>query len=580
MTDGPADPMERLAGLERENAKLRKINRVLMDRVERSMDFQGNAYSLFQTATVLEGKVRERTLALESVLRQLEVANDAAETARRFLGEAIESISEGFLLCDAGDRVILTNSKFRDVWPALEGTAGLDFPTVTTQLALSGAVIDAVDDAESWIRRRMECHRDPREPFILKMADGRWLQISERKTRDGGTVSLYTDITDIKLSEERRRERELAEKTRFFAAASHDLLQPLSAARVFASVLSERRLAPINRGLVRSTLAALDSVDEILTALLDISKLDAGVQPVALSEFTLDELFTGLAEEHALVASRKSLTLRFAPSSLAVCSDERLLRRLLRNYLSNAIRYTGAGGRILVGCRRRGDAVLLGVWDTGPGIPEDKLEEIFQEFRRLPNAGEGGERGMGLGLAIVRRIASTLNHPLVVRSRLGYGSLFGVEVPVLAGPPQAAPAPAPLSSPALSGLGGARIVVIDNDADMLAGMVALLDHWGCRTVGGTSGRSVLDRLSGDAQGPDLIIADYHLDHGAVGLDAIASIRAAFCSDTPAVVITADYSDGLQAAVQQAGCHLLNKPVRKGKLRSLLAHLLRERALPE
>jgi signal transduction histidine kinase/CheY-like chemotaxis protein len=438
-------------GLERENAKLRKINRVLMDRVERNTDFQGNAFSLFQTAIVLESKVRERTTALEEALRELEVAKGKA---------------------------------------------------------------------------------------------------------DQGNLS----------------------KTRFLAAASHDLLQPLSAARIFASTLAERRLAPGNRDLACRVLAALDSVEEILTALLDISKLDAGAEPVSIADFHLATVFGVLAEEFGILALRKGVSLRFIACSLAVRSDRRLLARVLRNYVSNAIRYTAPGGRVLVGCRRRRGALLIGVWDTGRGVPADKLEEIFEEFRRLDVDGKESERGVGLGLAIVRRIARGLEHPLEVRSRPGRGSLFGIVVPLAAAappPPSARPQiPEPV---AVSGLRGARIVVVDNDEAVLAGLLALLGNWGCETIGAVSGAAAQTAIAARPWRPDLIVADYYLSRQEVGLDVVAAIRRQFDARVPAVVITADYSAQLEARVRQAGCYLLNKPVHKGKLRSLLAHLLRDRA---
>ncbi|HXP95280.1 MAG TPA: NahK/ErcS family hybrid sensor histidine kinase/response regulator [Telmatospirillum sp.] len=697
-----------LIRLERENAKLRKVNKVLIDRVERSMDHQGNAFSLFQTAIVLEGKVRERTLALLNALTNLETAKESAETARRFLLEAIESISEGFLLCDADDQVILTNKKYHTMFPS-DGAPFLSpckFEAMLRVVVASGIIADAETDPDGWVTRRLESHANPGEPFILRTREGGWLQISERRTRDGGCVSLYTDITEIKVSEERRRERELAEKsallqstldnlaqgvsvfdargclvawnprfaellaippdllrlgtmadrlvppeimgpagtdgvllaehatslgrllelrrnqmpdggvvitytditeqrlaaeqlreakeglerrveertselreanlskTRFLAAASHDLLQPLSAARVFTSVLTERRLSPANQSLVRNALVSMDSVDEILTALLEISKLDANVQPVNVSDFDLSNLFAHLAAEFEMMATRNNLRLRIVPSSVPVRSDPQLLGRILRNYIGNAMRYTEAGGRILLGCRRCGDKLLIGVWDTGIGVPADKLEEIFQEFRRLSNSAQRSERGMGLGLAIVQRIARTLDHPLVVRSQPGRGSLFGIELPRASRLPPATP-PAIVAGHGVARLDGVLVAMIDNDAAVLASMHLLLEGWGGEILPVTSGRQALDAIAGRGRSPDLIIADYYLDDGEVGLDVISAIRSRHGAAIPGVVITADYSAELQRRVEQAGCHLLNKPLRRAKLRSLLAFLLQK-----
>lgn len=711
----PSDD-DRLAALERENAKLRKINRVLMDRVERSMDFQGNAFSLFQTSIVLESRIRERTLALQDALRELGETNAALADAKAMLSEAIESINEGFVLCDADDTVVLTNTTYRAMWPPLSDVIadGLPFDDLLRRVAAAGLVAEAVDDPDGWVARRMASHHDPREPFVIQFLDGTWLQVSERRTRDGGTVGLYTDITEIKVSEKRRRERELAEKsvllqatldalsqgvsvfdrshrlvawnhrftelvevsraalrpgapvedfpavaapgpvleehesgdgrvleirrndmpdggfvttytditgrrqaaedlreakeglerrvlertaelsdanraleaarqeaeqanlskTRFLAGASHDLLQPLAAARVFASALADRRLAPANRSLVRSTLAALDSVDGLLSALLDISKLDAGVLPVERQAIRLRDLLAPIGEEHQALARAKGLDLRILPCSQVVDSDPRLLGRIVRNFISNAIRYTDAG-RILVGARRRGDQVTIGVWDTGCGIPDDKLDEIFEEFHRLHRPSERGERGMGLGLAIVRRIARMLDHPLDVRSTQGRGSLFGVVVPLAAADAETYVERARVPAPKVpvQSLKGARVLMIDNEPDILAGMAALLAGWGCRPTGAASQAEAVALLAGGGEAPDVVIADYHLDDGRHGLEAIAAVRAAAGSAVPALVITANHSPDLVREVQQAGYHLLNKPVRPGRLRSVLAHLL-------
>jgi len=576
---------DELAALRHENAKLRRINEVLMDRVERSMDYQGNAFSLFHTAILLESKVRERT-------RELEAANQLAEETRSFLREAIDSISEGFILCDAEDRVALTNDNYRSMWMA--GIGALEGPLLYEELlrraALSGAVQDAQDDPEGWVAWRLVCHRSPGEPVVVRMADGRWFQISERRTRDGGIVGLHTDITELKQSEERRfeeraqslRQAKLAadeanqSKTRFLAAASHDLLQPLNAARVFASALIDCRLPPKSRSLADSTLAALDSVDELLTTLLDISKLDAGMQPIARADFALGPLLATLAEEYALQAQAKGLRLTVMPSSLGLRSDPKLFGRILRNYLSNAIRYTPPGGRVLLGCRRQGDNLLVGVWDSGPGIPTDKLDEIFEEFRRLTpkeDAEQGRGRGMGLGLAIVRRAANMLDHRVVVRSSLGKGSLFAVQVPRAA--PMAVPVPETVTPPAaVARLDGALVAIIDNDRDILDGMRSLIEGWGCQAVTGATADAVLAQLE---RSPDIILADFHLDEGAIGTDAVALLRRAAAAELPAVIITADYSPEIQDLCTETGCHLLTKPVRRAKLRSLVAHLLADRA---
>src|SRR5690606_782725 len=217
-------------------------------------------------------------------------------------------------------------------------------------------------------------------------------------------------------------------KTKFLAAVSHDLLQPLNAARLFTSALQEQSFGPRAEGLVRSVSTSLDDVENLLGTLVDISKLDAGVIRPDVTAFDLRDLLNNIAREFRQMALAEGLQLDFVPSSAVVQSDSQLLARILRNFLTNAIRYTGKG-RILLGCRRSGDDILIQVWDTGPGIPEDKLSEIFQEFKRIRPAGAQPDKGLGLGLAIVDKISGILGHDVTVDSVEGKGSVFSVRVP-------------------------------------------------------------------------------------------------------------------------------------------------------
>ncbi|MCA1940968.1 MAG: HAMP domain-containing histidine kinase, partial [Caenispirillum bisanense] len=254
----------------------------------------------------------------------------------------------------------------------------------------------------------------------------------------------------LRLNDELRSAKAEAEqanlsKTKFLAAASHDLLQPLNAARVFAGALTERRLSPNNRDLLNNVTAALEAVDELLSALLEISRLDAGVLTTEVRDFSIADLLAQLAGEHAPLAQARGLTLRHVSCGSVVRTDYKLLSRVLRNFLSNALRYTRSG-RILLGCRRRPDGLLIGVWDTGIGIPEDKQREIFEEFRRLrAEPDRVGDNGVGLGLAIVERIARRLGHPVIVRSVPGRGSFFGILVP--RGSRAALSTPQPVAAP-------------------------------------------------------------------------------------------------------------------------------------
>ena len=603
LTAGTIDPAERIAELERENAKLQRINKVLMDRVERSMDFQGGAFSLFQTAIVLEQKIRERTLELERALHKLEDSNrdlarakELADTMRTRLFEAIESVNEGFALFDSADRLVLCNRKYLSYWPSVAGRiqAGIRFNDLVAMVAAAGAVSEPPPDV--WLRERMEHRHDLKGVFLNRLSDGRWIQVNERRTRDGGIVGVYTDITVIKREEERRRASEQAEKsalmmlndqlqqaksqadqanlskTRFIAAASHDLLQPLNAARLFVSALADLEQPAANAELVENIDLALASVEDLLSALLDISKLDAGAVTPEVTDFPLRGILAPLATEYAAVAAERGIDLKVVGSGAVVRSDMRLLRRIVQNFLSNALRYV-QGGRVVVGCRRAGDGIRIEVWDNGPGIPRDKIAEIFQEFRRLDTpVTKGRDRGMGLGLAIVDRVARMLDHPITVRSEPGRGSVFAVTVP--RGTERRAVRPASVAArPMTNRLAGTSVLVLDNEPAVVAGMEALLRGWACDVVSATNGDEALALLSGMPQPPDLLIADYHLDDGALGVNEVARLRAACGRILPAVIVTANRTPELADEAKAAGCLVLNKPVKPAQLRAVMSGLV-------
>lgn len=377
---------------------------------------------------------------------------------------------------------------------------------------------------------------------------------------------------EVRLREAKREaEQANLSKTKFLAAVSHDLLQPLNAARLFTSALLERREPVANAQLVRNVSNSLQDVENLLGTLVDISKLDAGVIKADVAPFALSELLDNLAAEYAQVARSEGLGLRFVPCSVLVCSDMQLLARILRNLLSNAIRYTPSG-RVVLGCRRHHRRVSIQVWDSGIGIAEDRLEEIFQEFKRGDVQRPDQDRGLGLGLAIVEKIAGILGHRIQVRSWPGKGSMFAIDVPLSA----TAPKPQPcldMSEPMLERLRGARIWVLDNDAAICAGMRTLLEGWGCQVVTALSEQDLADQVNGDHAGVDLLIADYHLDNDQNGVDAVARINARRASPIPAMLITANYSNELKQQIRERGHTLMHKPVRPMKLKIAMSHLL-------
>lgn len=357
-------------------------------------------------------------------------------------------------------------------------------------------------------------------------------------------------------------------KDKYLAAASHDLLQPMNAARLLVAALLERDIGPQENHLVERVHMALEGAEQLLTDLLDIARLDQnGVQPDP-TDFSLNALFEALQAEFQPLAAQAGLQFRVRSADLVIHSDMRLLLRILRNLLTNAIRYTGEG-RVLLGYRREGDQLSLQVWDSGDGIPANRLQDIFQAFQQLECHSQGERKGVGLGLAIVERIAGVLQHSINVSSRPGRGSMFSVTVPLVANPQ--AVLPAVELSPVLDSLEGCQCLVIDNDENILVSMHTLLTQWGAQVVLAEDQAQAL-AVCEDGFIPDVILADYHLNNDQVGTDAIAAVRA-LLGDIPAMLITADRSDSARRHYREQGLPMLNKPVKPGKLRALLTHLL-------
>ncbi|MFO1151787.1 MAG: hybrid sensor histidine kinase/response regulator [Alsobacter sp.] len=441
---GPPPPEQGGESLIRTVAKLEKINAALMSRVERSMDHQLNAFTLFETAIALDSQVRRRTQELQVALRSLERSKAAAEAAN-------------------------------------------------------------------------------------------------------------------------------SSKTSFLASVSHDLLQPLNAARLATSALSEVGMSEAGRGLVGQVERALSTLEDLIRTLLDISKLDAGVLVPEPRPIALADLLVPLAQEFAPVAERRGVRLRVRPCDAVVFSEPLMLRRIVQNLISNALRYTRHGG-VLVGCRRRGEAIEIQVVDTGPGIPPNRREVIFNEFQRDDDGSEG-QAGFGLGLSIVRRLAVALGHPIGLRSTVGKGSSFSVTVP-LSEAPVAEPLTAHGKPNTLHyGVGGAFVVLVENEMAVAEATAALLEGWGCDVLTAATGDEAIAALDTRNRRPDLIIADLHLDGGALGYEAIEDIQRHIGFRTPALVTTADHSQKATADLALRGLEMLKKPVKPAQLRSLMAYLL-------
>ncbi len=379
------------------------------------------------------------------------------------------------------------------------------------------------------------------------------------------------------LQAKKEAEQANVSKTKFLAAASHDLLQPMNAARLFAASLLEHPLTDKTRQLVNALSYSLEDMESLLAALVDISKLDAGVVKPDSVSFSANDLLNNLANEYDTLAQQKGLSFRFVPCSSVIHSDSQLLARILRNFLSNAVRYCQQGG-ILLGCRRTAAGLSIQVWDSGIGIAKDKLREIFEEFNRLHSDSLSADKGLGLGLAIVDKMAGVLNHSVGVDSEPGRGSCFRVLVPYGSVVPCAARDAADLLPPGTEAFGGSRILVLDNDASICQAMDTLLSGWGCDVITALSVDAVKAQAGALLRGVDLMIVDYHLDNGVTGLDAIGQLQQQQRLEAPVLMITADYSKELKQRVRSLGYGLLNKPVRPAKLKAVMHHLLGSNAV--
>ena len=444
----PAAEPQTVESLNRRVAKLERINAALMAHVERTMDQQGGAYSLFQTAIMLEGRVRARTEELTALMHSLERSNEAMQAAK--------------------------------------------------------------EEAETANRS----------------------------------------------------------KTRFLAAASHDLLQPLNAARLSLSALTDLAPGPEAKAVARQVERGLETIEDLIKALIDISKLDAGIVRPVVKPVRLADLVAGIEASFRPFAERKELRLVTRCADLVVETDGVLLQRILQNLVSNAIRYTERGG-VLIAARRRDKLCRIDVVDTGCGIPENERALVFEEFFRGGREGDDGGVGLGLGLSIVQRTASTLGHAIALHSRTGHGTRLSLTLPLAAQRPDAWVTLAPLAT----ALTGARVLAIENDASTAEALQRLLRSWDAEVQVFRDLPGVVAALGAGLARPDVMVIDYHLDNGACGLDVVDYLRRDRGWVTPVILTTADHGADIAARAQATGAELVHKPIKPAQLRSLLAYML-------
>ena len=540
--------------------------------------------------------------------RLLDDATEAIQYNRDLLQTVLDQMGQGVGVLNQDLLLICWNRPFRRMLdlPQIYGQVGASLRDILHHLAGAGFFGDgdqsalASDHAEHFVRKLQPFQgRHPRT--------GRILLVEPVRAADNSLAITVTDVTEqveseaelsqSKLMLERRvteRTQELVRvnealekanaaaeeanigKTRFIAAAGHDILQPLNAARLYATAISEQASDDQEKELAHDLEYALDSVEDIFKTVLELSRLDTGQLKPDMQAFRVQEVLERIRVEFEPLARKKNLRLVIVPCSLSVRSDPNLLGRLVQNLVSNAIKYTESG-RILVGCRRKGNKLRLSVYDTGIGIGDDDRKTVFAEFQRL-QPGVKAAPGLGLGLSIVERIARVLGGRINLESQPGRGTAITFDVPLAVSVPSAED-DRTTPQTARSVMAGLTAVCIDNDERILSGMQALLTGWGCSVMSAATGKKALRELRHTAEPPDILLVDYHLDDSH-GLAVIADIRWKYGPDLPAVLITADRSAEVRDAAAEANVRVLHKPLKPAALRALVAQLSIQRTAAE
>jgi Na+/proline symporter/signal transduction histidine kinase len=557
---------------------------------------------------VMSLTLRRRNVGVNSALRLLDDASEAIQYNRDLLQTALDHVRQGLAVFDKDMRLICWNRQYREILllPPKFGRFGIPLDEIVRFMAQRTKTDRK--EIEHLVTDRITKYLVTRETFQERLIDGRVIEVRTNAMPQGGIVVTYMDITErviaadalarAKDTLERRvaartaelvsvnRELELARanadeanlsKTRFLAAASHDILQPLNAARLYVTSLVEKSDSVEQGRIARNIDASLEAVEDILNALLDISRLDTGAMRPEIGTFPINTVLDQLRIDFEPFAKARGLELKILPSAAFVRSDRRLLRRIAQNLVSNSLKYTQRGG-VVVGCRRQGTDIRLCVYDTGPGIPDHARKTIFQEFQRLHNT-RNTIPGLGLGLSIVDRMCKVLDHKLTLNSVMGRGSMFSVTVPQAKWQEADRTWPAYVRAAGYGDLRGTTILCIDNERSILDSMTALLEGWQCRVLTAIDADDALHQLDAAKVVPDVILSDYHLDEGD-GLSAANTVQETLCTFIPTVIITADRSPEVRARIFEAEALLLQKPVKPAGLRAILAQTVTRRQAAE
>ena len=538
-----------------------------------------------------------------------------------YLDAVFQNMQSGLGTFSADDQLMMHNGRFREILalPLTEVQKGVNLQTLLKAMQ-ARSLISTRDllSLEGWrsdlqrsgmLQRRLthgperviDVHANmlPDGGYLVEVKDvtletrstamleNRVMERTAELTHANANLTLqYKQLTraeeELRIAKE-RAEAAVSSKTRFLAAASHDLLQPINAAKLLISTLQQTTRDTHFLPMVNRLERAFHSAEQLLQSLLDLSRLEStdpdSVDPVPVQ---LGALISGVRDDQELVAAQKDVRLEMVPCSLTVMSDPVYLLRSIQNLVVNAIQYTQPGGRVMVGCRRRGGKVVLQVWDTGVGISRDDQSRIFDEFTRAENGLM--EPGVGLGLSVVDRACRLLGHDLAVRSAPGRGSMFSIEMDAVAGKGAEVKVPKAMKPDRDFPL-SCIVMVIENDPDVLYGSVQLLESWGASVLAAARISEALVMLDDLGMAPDIILADFQLDDGETGVDAIEQIRAVTQVNVPAIIITADRSVAMRRIGLPKDVSVLSKPVKLTRLRPLIDwkirwHLQSQGTLPD
>lgn len=558
----------------------------LLSRVEKLLAGQvGNPSARLLLTALAETQPQ----GLSNLVHWVEEASQSFQFNHEVLQSSVQHIEQGIAVLDRNLSMLAWNERYLELFQYPPGfiQVGMPIKDLLEYNAERGLLGNSDNITEEINKRIRYMAEGSRYKYVRKQSDGRVIELNGSPLPGGGFVTTYSDITEyMRIQEELetakselearviRRTKQLEQakleadkandsKTKFLAAAGHDLMQPFNAATLFASMLAQKTSGSALQSLSEGLVNSLNSAESLLSALLDMTKLETGRLTAQKTDFKLDDMLAGLCQEFAMICEQKSLRLRYVPSQLVIHSDPKLLRRVIQNLLSNAVRYTQQG-TVLIGARRHNNqAVSICVIDTGPGIPEHQQAEIFNEFHQLDNH---QNQGLGLGLTIVERISHLLGHEVSLQSEPGKGTQFRVSVP--RSEQHAAPAlktRQPITSDNAPLLANRFVLVIENDEQISAAMTQLLEDWGATVSVSRSFEEAKDITPV----PDLMLVDYHLDHGETGIQAASRLREMWQYDVPGILNTANRHDGVRDEAREAGLHYLPKPLKPAALKRLL-----------